>query len=73
MAFAIARGHEAAFTQDPELICLWFEQYREGLLSANDFKAMVADRITVMYMRDQAIEVIHRIASLTLTGFPLLC
>jgi hypothetical protein len=73
MAFAIARGHEAAFARAVDLICLWPERYREGLLSANGFKALVAGRITVMYMRGQAIEAIQRIAAMAPVGFPLLC
>jgi hypothetical protein len=47
-------AQESAFTQDLELICLWFEQYREGLLTADEFKTLAAGRVAVMYMRDQA-------------------
>ena len=47
------KNNKAAFTQDIELICLWFDQYREGLLTANDFKTLVAGRITVLYMKEQ--------------------
>ena len=50
----VAQGNEAAFTQDLDLICLWSDQYREGLLSRDEFKTLVAGRIAVMYMRDQA-------------------
>ena len=42
------------FTQDIDLICLWSDQYREGLLSRDEFKTLVAGRIAVMYRRDQA-------------------
>jgi hypothetical protein len=34
-----------------ELICLWADQYRAGLLTQDEFKALVAGRITVMCMR----------------------
>jgi hypothetical protein len=54
MTFVMARDNKTAFVQDLELICLWFERYREGLLTANDFKTLVAGRITVMYMRARA-------------------
>jgi hypothetical protein len=64
----------AAFTEAIALICLWFDQYRERLLTENEFKTLVAGRIAVMYMREQAvINRVQRIASLTLVGFPLLC
>jgi hypothetical protein len=52
--FVMAQGNEAAFTQDLDLICLWSDQYREGLLSRDEFKTLVIGRIAVMYMRDQA-------------------
>jgi hypothetical protein len=53
--------HEAAVTPDTvlapletaELICLWADQYQAGLLSYDEFKTLVAGRITVMRMRDQ--------------------
>jgi hypothetical protein len=71
--FAMAQDNKTAFIQDMELIDLWFGQYQEGLLAANDFKTLVADRIAVMYMRGQTIEVIQRIASVAPVEFPLLC
>jgi hypothetical protein len=73
MTFVIAQDNKATFAQDLELICLWFEQYREGLLTANDFKTLVAGRITVMHMRGQAIEGIQRTISLAPAKYPLLC
>jgi hypothetical protein len=36
-----------------ELICLWADQYQAGLLTQDEFKTLVAGRITVMRMRDQ--------------------
>jgi hypothetical protein len=71
--FVVAQDNKAAFARDLELICLWFGQYQEGLLSANDFKTLVAGRITVMYMRGQAIEDIQRMAILAPAKYPLLC
>jgi hypothetical protein len=71
--FITAPEDATAFIQDMELIDLWFGQYQEGLLAANDFKTLVAGRIAVMYMRGQTIEVIRRIASLAPAEFPLLC
>ena len=58
--FATAQGDDVAFTEAIELICSWFDQYREGLLTENDFKTLVAGRITVMYMREQADGVVMR-------------
>jgi hypothetical protein len=40
-------------SQDIELICLWADQYREGLLTGDEFKTLVSGRITIMDMRDQ--------------------
>jgi hypothetical protein len=73
MTFVMVQDNKAAYTQDLELICLWFGQYQDGLLSANDFKTLVAGRITVMYMRGQAIEAIQRIATLAPSKYSLLC
>jgi hypothetical protein len=39
--------------EDVELICLWAAQYRQGLLTQDEFKTLVTGRIVVMYMRDQ--------------------
>ena len=50
----VAQGNDAAFTQDIELICLWADQYREGLLTEDEFKTLVVGRIAIMYMREQA-------------------
>jgi hypothetical protein len=50
----VVQGNDAAFTEAIDLICLWFDQYQEGLLAENDFKTLVAGRIAVMYMRNQA-------------------
>jgi hypothetical protein len=33
-----------------ELICLWADQYQAGLLTQDEFKVLVAGRITVMCM-----------------------
>jgi hypothetical protein len=33
-----------------ELICLWADQYQAGLLTQDEFKTLVAGRITVMCM-----------------------
>jgi hypothetical protein len=33
------------------LICLWADQYREGLLTHDEFKTLVVGRFAVMYMR----------------------
>jgi hypothetical protein len=52
--FVTAQGNEAAFTQDLELICLWAEQYREGLLTQDEFKPLVAGRIAVIRIWEQA-------------------
>jgi hypothetical protein len=71
MTFVIV--HESAVAQDLELICLWFGQYQEGLLTADEFTTLVAGRAAVMYMREQTTEAIRRIASLTLAEYPLLC
>jgi hypothetical protein len=71
--FATAQDNKAAFTEDIELLCSWSEQYREGLLTGNDFKTLVSGRIAVMYMREQALKGMPRIVSLTPTEFPLLC
>jgi hypothetical protein len=38
-----------------ELICLWADQYQEGLLKQGEFKTLVAGRIAVMRMRDQTL------------------
>jgi hypothetical protein len=73
MIFVRAQDHEAAFTQAVDLIRLWSDQYRQGLLTQNEFKTLVAGRIMVMYMRGQAINDIQRIAALAPIGFPLLC
>jgi hypothetical protein len=35
--FITAPDDGAAFTEDIELLCSWSEQYREGLLTGNDF------------------------------------
>jgi hypothetical protein len=46
--FITAPDDATAFTEDIELLCLWGEQYQEGLLTANDFKTLVADRIAIV-------------------------
>jgi hypothetical protein len=69
----MAQDNKDAFTQDLELICLWSDQYRQGLLTQDEFKTLVAGRITVMYMRGQAIEDIQRIAILAPAKYPMLC
>jgi hypothetical protein len=51
--FVTAQGNEAAFTEDIELLCLWADQSREGLLTQDEFKTLVAGRIGVLFMRDQ--------------------
>jgi hypothetical protein len=51
--FVTAQSNEAAFTQAVELISLWAEQYRQGLLTADEFTTLVAGRIGVLFMRDQ--------------------
>jgi hypothetical protein len=73
VGFITAQADESAFTEDIELLCSWSEQYREGLLTGNDFKTLVSGRIAVMYLREQALKRIHRIVSLAPTEFPLLC
>jgi hypothetical protein len=73
VGFITAQDDGAAFTEDIELLCLWSEQYREGLLTGNDFKTLVSGRIAVMYMREQALNGIQRVVSLAPTQFPLLC
>jgi hypothetical protein len=73
MTFVMAQNTKAAFARDLELICLWSDQYRQGLLTQDEFKTLVAGRITVMYMRGQAIEAIQRIAALAPSRYPLLC
>jgi hypothetical protein len=70
--FMTAQDDGAAFTEDIELLCLWLEQYREELLTGNDFKTLVSGRIAVMYLREQALQGIQRIVSLAPTQFPLL-
>jgi hypothetical protein len=40
--------------QAVELICQRSDQYRQGLLTQDEFKVLVADRVTVMYMKNQA-------------------
>jgi hypothetical protein len=73
VGFITAQADEAAFTEDIELLCSWSEQYREGLLTGNDFKTLVSGRIAVMYMREQALKGIRRIASLAPPEYSLLC
>jgi hypothetical protein len=38
---------EIAFIRAVDLICLWSEQYREGLLTRNEFKVLVAGRVAL--------------------------
>jgi hypothetical protein len=66
-------AYETAFTHDLELICLWADQYQEGLLTVDEFKTLVVGRIAVMHMKAQTIDAIYRVTSLTLARFPLLC
>ncbi|MDR2742247.1 MAG: hypothetical protein LBB98_08875, partial [Treponema sp.] len=47
MTLVIAKNHEVAFTQAVELICLWADQFRQGLLTQDEFKTLVAGRITI--------------------------
>jgi hypothetical protein len=54
VVFAMAGCSEVALTQDLDLICLWADRYREGLLTQDEFKTLVTGRIVVMYRRDQA-------------------
>jgi hypothetical protein len=49
----MAQNNDAAFTQATELICLWADQYQKGLLTGDEFKNLVAGRITVLHMRQQ--------------------
>jgi hypothetical protein len=51
--FITAPDNTTAFTEDIELICLWADQYRQGLLTQDEFKVLVAGRIGVLFMRDQ--------------------
>jgi hypothetical protein len=37
--------------EDVGLICLWADRYQAGLLTQDEFKTLVAGRITVMCMR----------------------
>ena len=69
--FATAQGDDVAFTEAIELICSWFDQYREGLLTETDFKTLAAGRITVMYMRELRIKGL--LLSLAPDSFYLLC
>ncbi|MDR0723480.1 MAG: hypothetical protein LBF75_11965 [Treponema sp.] len=39
------------FTQAVELICLWSDQYRQGLLTQDEFKTLVAGRIVITIIR----------------------
>jgi hypothetical protein len=39
--------------EDVELICLWADQYRQGLLTQDEFKLLIAGRLTIMCMRGQ--------------------
>jgi hypothetical protein len=51
MTFVIIQNHEAAFTQAVDLICLWSDQYRQGLLTQDEFKTLVTGRI-IITLRD---------------------
>jgi hypothetical protein len=66
-------GNEAFYGKSARLICGWFEQYQAGLLSPEEFMTLINGRITVMYMRGQAIEDIQRITSLAPAKYPLRC
>ena len=50
----VAQDNDAAVTEDIDLICLWAYKYLAGLLTEDEFTTLVAGRIAVMYMRDQA-------------------
>jgi hypothetical protein len=41
------QADSAAFTQAVDLICLWADQYRQGLLTQDEFKVLVAGRIAI--------------------------
>jgi hypothetical protein len=69
----VAQGKKTAFTETTAVICLWFDQYREGLLTGDEFKTLVAGRIAVIYMIEQTVYLTPRIANLTLPDFPLRC
>jgi hypothetical protein len=45
--FITAPDNTTAFTEDIELICLWADQYRQGLLTQDEFKTLVAGRIVI--------------------------
>jgi hypothetical protein len=49
MTFAMDQKHEAAFAQAVDLICLWSDQYRQGLLTQDEFKTLVAGRIVIAF------------------------
>jgi hypothetical protein len=71
---------ESAFTRDLELICLWADQYREGLLTREEFETLVAGRIRYLFsmfpVQDKCRNLsttLQRIGSLAPAGYPLLC
>jgi hypothetical protein len=39
--------HETAFTQAVDLICLWSDQYRQGLLTQDEFRTLATGRIAL--------------------------
>jgi hypothetical protein len=45
-----APGLQAPMLPEVELICLWADQYRLGLLTQDEFEALVAGRIDVLRM-----------------------
>jgi hypothetical protein len=64
-------GNEASYRKSAEQICLWFEQYQAGLVSAGEFMKLVNGRMEVVYMRELKIrDLLVGIAS---DSFYLLC
>jgi hypothetical protein len=51
MTLVMARDHEAAFARAVELIGLWSDQHRQGLLTRDEFKTLVTGRI-IITLRD---------------------
>jgi hypothetical protein len=47
-AFIAAPGVQAPMLLDVDLICLWADQYRQGLLTQGEFKTLVVGRIDIL-------------------------